>query len=323
MVTAIQVFVSLTDGGVVDNGGAASPSVGVNKRQLSIYDDEDTKNRPTLKRHNYEPPSSVKSPNDSIIGGWPTIVTTATNNPHSSDGYYSSYAEIEAMCSSVDTTTDDTPNSVLMPPYSKIIAETTTASDYFEATTARRPQWGKNQAFEFQHTSLPRLMNNQQQQQPERLTVQFSARREEKKTASTPKRQKLYKMNPNNDATSKQEKEKSAAATLKKTLNAITPDTNGEAAQRHGYGSNYGQRGVTIRNSGKCQVQYYYCGKSRYIGVFESKMIALAAYETTREILGRQTPDGLTDAEVDSNIKSAREAVFDAIEQARNGGRLS
>lgn len=38
----------------------------------------------------------------------------------------------------------------------------------------------------------------------------------------------------------------------------------------------------------KRQVQYYYyyCGKSRHIGTFDSEMIASAAYEKASEILG-------------------------------------
>jgi len=44
-------------------------------------------------------------------------------------------------------------------------------------------------------------------------------------------------------------------------------------------------RGVTCRPSGKWQAQVYYGGKSRYIGVFESKEHAALAYECAREVL--------------------------------------
>ncbi len=75
--------------------------------------------------------------------------------------------------------------------------------------------------------------------------------------------------------------------------------------------SKYGEvRGVTMRPSGKWQVQYYYCGSSRYIGVFESKEDALTAYETTREILGREGSESLTKEEIYNNVNLARNAAF-------------
>jgi hypothetical protein len=69
-------------------------------------------------------------------------------------------------------------------------------------------------------------------------------------------------------------------------------------------------RGVTMRPSGKWQVQYYYCGSSRYIGVFESKEDALTAYETTREILGKEDTETLTKEQISNNINLARNAAF-------------
>lgn len=75
--------------------------------------------------------------------------------------------------------------------------------------------------------------------------------------------------------------------------------------------SKYGEvRGVTMRPSGKWQVQYYYCGSSRYIGVFESKEDALTAYETTREILGKEGTETLTKEEIYDNVNLARNAAF-------------
>ena len=69
-------------------------------------------------------------------------------------------------------------------------------------------------------------------------------------------------------------------------------------------------RGVTMRPSGKWQVQYYYCGSSRYIGVFESKEDALTAYETTREILGKEETETLTKEQIYNNVNLARNAAF-------------
>ena len=69
-------------------------------------------------------------------------------------------------------------------------------------------------------------------------------------------------------------------------------------------------RGVTMRPSGKWQVQYYYCGSSRYIGVFQSKEDALNAYEFTRAILGKEEGEALTKDQILHNINLARNAAF-------------
>lgn len=70
-------------------------------------------------------------------------------------------------------------------------------------------------------------------------------------------------------------------------------------------------RGVTMRPSGKWQAQLYYSGKSRYIGVFDSKEKASLAYEIAREVLktdkGEEGP--LNAEETDRNVTLAREAA--------------
>mmetsp|Transcript_5080 Transcript_5080/g.7742 ORF Transcript_5080/g.7742 Transcript_5080/m.7742 type:complete len:738 (+) Transcript_5080:145-2358(+) len=67
-------------------------------------------------------------------------------------------------------------------------------------------------------------------------------------------------------------------------------------------------RGVTVRPSGKWQAQLYYAGKSRYIGVFESREDACYAYEVARQILlSCKEPK---DDEVETNINLARKAAF-------------
>ena len=67
-------------------------------------------------------------------------------------------------------------------------------------------------------------------------------------------------------------------------------------------------RGVTVIPSGKWQAQLYYAGKSRYIGVFESREDACYAYEVARQILVscKEPKDG----EVEVNINLARKAAF-------------
>ena len=67
-------------------------------------------------------------------------------------------------------------------------------------------------------------------------------------------------------------------------------------------------RGVTVRPSGKWQCQIYYAGKSRYIGVFESREDACYAYEVGGQVL--MTCNDPKDNEVDANINLARKAAF-------------
>jgi hypothetical protein len=67
-------------------------------------------------------------------------------------------------------------------------------------------------------------------------------------------------------------------------------------------------RGVTVRPSGKWQAQLYYAGKSRYIGVFESRQDACYAYEVARQVL--KSCSEPKDDEVEANISLARKAAF-------------
>jgi len=70
-------------------------------------------------------------------------------------------------------------------------------------------------------------------------------------------------------------------------------------------------RGVTMRASGKWQAQLYYHGKSRYIGVFESRVKATMAYEIVRELL---KSDSKTE-KCDSRFIAAQKAAFEAIDE--------
>ena len=69
-------------------------------------------------------------------------------------------------------------------------------------------------------------------------------------------------------------------------------------------------RGVTMRPSGKWQAQLYYAGKSRYIGVFDSREKACLAYEISREVLKADKGEEPKPSEVDANINLARKAAF-------------
>lgn len=76
-------------------------------------------------------------------------------------------------------------------------------------------------------------------------------------------------------------------------------------------------RGVTMRPSKKWQAQLYYSGKSRYIGVFDSKEKASLAYEIAREVLktdkGEERP--ANPEETDRNVTLARKAAFAGVSE--------
>uniref|UniRef100_A0A7S4J8Y5 AP2/ERF domain-containing protein n=1 Tax=Odontella aurita TaxID=265563 RepID=A0A7S4J8Y5_9STRA len=85
-------------------------------------------------------------------------------------------------------------------------------------------------------------------------------------------------------------------------------------------------RGVTMRPSGKWQAQLYYAGKSRYIGVFDTREKAALAYEIAREVLksdasssgkggskGDQSAQSLKDTE--AAVNAARKAAFDGVNE--------
>ena len=69
-------------------------------------------------------------------------------------------------------------------------------------------------------------------------------------------------------------------------------------------------RGITIRPSGKWQAQFYYFGKSRYAGVFDTADEAVIAYEVLRkELKQSKVVAGDHDALFDAARKKAVEAA--------------
>lgn len=70
-------------------------------------------------------------------------------------------------------------------------------------------------------------------------------------------------------------------------------------------------RGVTMRPSGKWQAQYYFAGKSQYIGVFDTKEKAALAYEIARETLSGIKPKDKVEA--GEYVTSARKAAFTGV----------
>ena len=74
-------------------------------------------------------------------------------------------------------------------------------------------------------------------------------------------------------------------------------------------------RGVTMRPSGKWQAQLYFAGKSRYIGVFDSREKAALAYEIAREKL-KAGPKGESNPKMTENLVNlARKAAFDGVNE--------
>lgn len=116
------------------------------------------------------------------------------------------------------------------------------------------------------------------------------------------------------EPTKKLKQEKELQQEVSEMLNSV-PNITTLKKSNH-----YGQRGITLRPSGKWQVQYFWCGKSRYIGVFPSKEEAFAAYEVTRKIFEKETtpytdPDNeiFDDVAVNKRLKVVRMAVFSAL----------
>jgi len=65
------------------------------------------------------------------------------------------------------------------------------------------------------------------------------------------------------------------------------------------------------------QAQLYYSGKSRYIGVFDSKEKASLAYEIAREVLNtdKDKPGPANAEETDRNVTLARKAAFAGVSE--------
>jgi hypothetical protein len=75
-------------------------------------------------------------------------------------------------------------------------------------------------------------------------------------------------------------------------------------------------RGVTMRPSGKWQAQLYFAGKSRYIGVFDSREKAALAYEIAREKLKAGPNDHGGDPKMTENLVNlARKAAFEGVNE--------
>lgn len=76
-------------------------------------------------------------------------------------------------------------------------------------------------------------------------------------------------------------------------------------------------RGVTMRPSGKWQAQLYFAGKSRYIGVFDTREKAALAYEIAREKLksGPSEAGQLSTKSTENLVNAARKAAFEGVNE--------
>ncbi|KAL7505506.1 hypothetical protein ACHAXN_004242 [Cyclotella atomus] len=122
-----------------------------------------------------------------------------------------------------------------------------------------------------------------------------------KKSPSKPRRPKSKNALPDDPL------ERARVAEAIRAVNANSGGNNDKAAEL----AAAIMRGVTCRPSGKWQAQLYYSGKSRYIGVFDSREKAALAYEIAREVLKEDKGDGPLPQEViDKNVSLARQAAF-------------
>jgi hypothetical protein len=71
-------------------------------------------------------------------------------------------------------------------------------------------------------------------------------------------------------------------------------------------------RGVTMRPSGKWQAQMYFAGKSRYIGVFDTREKAALAYEIARAKLQKAKANNNN---TEDAVNEARKAAFDGVNE--------
>jgi len=129
-----------------------------------------------------------------------------------------------------------------------------------------------------------------------------------KKKSSPPK-----KKNKSPQLTDKVERQK-AAATIQ-AVNAASGGKNDRAAAL----AAAILRGVTMRPSGKWQAQLYFAGKSRYIGVFDTREKAALAYEIAREKLKSEKSNAeggqLSPKATEAAVTLARKAAFEGVNE--------
>eukprot|EP00934_Nitzschia_sp_Nitz4_P008641 Nitzschia sp. Nitz4//scaffold86_size83305//26487//29197//NITZ4_005253-RA/size83305-processed-gene-0.80-mRNA-1//1//CDS//3329559223//8631//frame0 len=138
--------------------------------------------------------------------------------------------------------------------------------------------------------------------------LQASKKQKKSSPTAAPK-----KKNRSPQITDKVERQK-AAATIK-AVNEASGGKNDKAAAL----AAAILRGVTMRPSGKWQAQLYFAGKSRYIGVFDTREKAALAYEIAREKLKaeKQSAEGgaLSAKATEAAVNAARKAAFEGVNE--------
>ncbi len=132
------------------------------------------------------------------------------------------------------------------------------------------------------------------------------------KKVSTPPGSTPKKKNRSPQLVDKADRQK-AAATIH-SVNAASGGKNDKAAAL----AAAILRGVTMRPSGKWQAQLYFAGKSRYIGVFDTREKAALAYEIARERLkSEKNAEGgaLTPKQTEAAVNAARKAAFEGVNE--------
>mmetsp|Transcript_19871 Transcript_19871/g.47319 ORF Transcript_19871/g.47319 Transcript_19871/m.47319 type:complete len:890 (-) Transcript_19871:2547-5216(-) len=141
-------------------------------------------------------------------------------------------------------------------------------------------------------------------QPPETLSAAAPAAKKQKKSPGHSRKKKSPQLTDRGD------REK-AAATIQ-AVNAASGGKNDRAAAL----AAAILRGVTMRPSGKWQAQLYFAGKSRYIGVFDTREKAALAYEIAREKLKSGPQEGGDSAKSTENlVNAARKAAFDGVNE--------
>lgn len=148
------------------------------------------------------------------------------------------------------------------------------------------------------------------------LTVAGNSVKKSKKSNGTKPKgsgSKRSKSSPSVNLNNPVDRQKAAAAIS--AMNVASGSKNDKAAAL----ASAILRGVTMRPSGKWQAQLYYAGKSRYIGVFDTREKAALAYEIAREKLKTdRSPSeqgALTIKETEANVNAARKAAFEGVNE--------
>jgi hypothetical protein len=139
---------------------------------------------------------------------------------------------------------------------------------------------------------------------------QASAPKKPKKPTSSSGASKPKKKSP--QLTDSKDRQK-ATATIK-AINSASGKHNDQAAAL----AAAILRGVTMRPSGKWQAQLYFAGKSRYIGVFDTREKAALAYEIAREKLKSEKANAegsLSPKQTENAVNAARKAAFEGVNE--------